>query len=136
LMSVLVFPPAHLLRPVLMTAWAAVSVAVTIRELTGLAPTIKWPNDVLLRGKKVCGILIEQRGGVVIGIGLNLLQTREEFVAAGLPEATSLYIARRKRVAPQSVLWALLDVLEHFYRSMGTDEMAQLEREWQVGLGL
>jgi len=136
LMSLLVFPPDELCRPALMTAWATVSVADTIRDLTGLAPTIKWPNDVLLRGKKVCGILIEQRGGVVIGIGLNLMQTREDFAAAGLPDATSLYIARRKRFTPLTVLWPLLDVLDRFYQGMCRHELTPLEQRWQEGLGL
>jgi BirA family biotin operon repressor/biotin-[acetyl-CoA-carboxylase] ligase len=61
LMSVLLFPPAALRRPVLLTAWAAVSVCETIRQASGIQAKIKWPNDVFLRGKKVCGILIESK---------------------------------------------------------------------------
>src|SRR6202011_2270051 len=59
-LSVLLFPPPRLLRPAVLTAWAAVSVCEMIRRLCGLQAKIKWPNDVLLRGRKVCGILIEQ----------------------------------------------------------------------------
>jgi BirA family biotin operon repressor/biotin-[acetyl-CoA-carboxylase] ligase len=61
LMSVLLFPPAELRRPAILTAWAAVSVCDTIRQAANLQAKIKWPNDVLLHGKKICGILIEQR---------------------------------------------------------------------------
>jgi BirA family biotin operon repressor/biotin-[acetyl-CoA-carboxylase] ligase len=61
LLSVLVFPPPALRRPAVLTAWAAVSVCETIRGLTGLQAQIKWPNDVLIHGRKVCGILIEQK---------------------------------------------------------------------------
>src|SRR6516225_4772837 len=61
LMSVLLFPPPSLRRPALLTAWAAVSVCETIREATSLQAKIKWPNDVLLQGRKVCGILIESK---------------------------------------------------------------------------
>ena len=61
LLSVLLFPPPALRRPTLLTAWAAVSVCETIQELANLSATIKWPNDVLINGRKVCGILIEQR---------------------------------------------------------------------------
>src|SRR5439155_7970824 len=78
LLSVLVFPPAWLRRPAMLTAWAAVSVCETVREVAGLEATIKWPNDVLVLGRKVCGILIEQRSSAagtppatVAGIGLN-----------------------------------------------------------------
>src|SRR5687767_8862526 len=80
LLSVVLRPPAELRRPVILTAWAAVSVAEAILALTGVQARIKWPNDLLVRGKKVCGILIEQSGTAgeivtVAGIGLNLNQT-------------------------------------------------------------
>src|SRR5437016_991316 len=52
LMSVLLFPPPALRRPALLVAWAAVSVCEAIAALTGLQAKIKWPNDVLLGGKK------------------------------------------------------------------------------------
>jgi BirA family biotin operon repressor/biotin-[acetyl-CoA-carboxylase] ligase len=61
LMSVLLFPPPPLRRPALLTAWSAVAVCETIRQATGLQAKIKWPNDLLVRGRKVCGILIESR---------------------------------------------------------------------------
>jgi BirA family biotin operon repressor/biotin-[acetyl-CoA-carboxylase] ligase len=61
LLSVLLFPPPALRRPTLLTAWAAIAVCETITQLTDLSATIKWPNDVLIDGRKVCGILIEQR---------------------------------------------------------------------------
>src|SRR3954469_18386865 len=93
LMSVVLRPPPELLRPVILTAWAAVSVAEAILTLTGAQARIKWPNDLLIRGKKVCGILIEQTGTgselvTVAGIGLNLNQTADEFARANLPDAT------------------------------------------------
>src|SRR5947209_1089773 len=65
LLSVLLFPPPGVRRPALLTAWAAVSVCETIRELAGLSASIKWPNDVLVSGRKVCGILLEQGRGTV-----------------------------------------------------------------------
>jgi BirA family transcriptional regulator, biotin operon repressor / biotin---[acetyl-CoA-carboxylase] ligase len=61
LMSVLLFPPPALCRPALLIAWAAVSVCETIRQISDIQSKIKWPNDVLLRGRKVCGILLESR---------------------------------------------------------------------------
>lgn len=51
---------------------AGQAVAEAIKELTGLSPIIKWPNDLLLNDKKVAGILVEAREGVIIGIGINL----------------------------------------------------------------
>ena len=69
---------------------AGLAAAETIRELTGLCPAIRWPNDLLLDGKKVCGILIEVKSGaVVVGVGINVATA-----LCDLPEtATSLAIA-------------------------------------------
>ena len=50
LLSLLLFPPDFLRRPPILTAWAAVSVCLTIHDLTGFQATIKWPNDVLVDG--------------------------------------------------------------------------------------
>ena len=98
LMSVLLFPPIALRRPALLTAWAAVSVCETILHVANLQANIKWPNDVLILGKKICGILIEQCTtgnadfplATVVGIGLNITQSAEMFEQAGLPDAASL----------------------------------------------
>src|SRR5262245_20280596 len=76
LMSVLLFPPSEFRRASILTAWAAVSVCKLIGDRTRLEPTIKWPNDVLIRGRKVCGILCEGAAAhVVVGIGINVNQT-------------------------------------------------------------
>lgn len=62
----------------------------------GLDLRLKWPNDLLCRGKKLAGILVEGRalpegaGYVVVGVGLNVSTTRTELDALGLPAATSL----------------------------------------------
>jgi len=64
---------------------AAVGVASAIKEITGLEVGIKWPNDILSRGKKLCGILTEMRAEVeitqyvILGIGLNVNLDIEDF---------------------------------------------------------
>src|SRR6516225_1254159 len=98
LMSILLFPPPALRRPALLTAWAAVSVCDLCQQLTGVPARIKWPNDVLIQDRKVCGILIEQRAAgadsfaSVVGIGLNVTQSAVDFATAGLMEAASLAV--------------------------------------------
>ena len=67
-----------------LTFCAALAVAETAEYATGLPARIKWPNDVLLRDRKVAGILVEchhrqSPGFVVLGIGLNVLQRPEDF---------------------------------------------------------
>ncbi len=67
-----------------LTFCAALAVAGVAEEFTGQPARIKWPNDVLLGGRKVAGILLERHEGqpagfVVVGIGLNVLQREEDF---------------------------------------------------------
>jgi BirA family biotin operon repressor/biotin-[acetyl-CoA-carboxylase] ligase len=72
---------------------AGVAVADALEELTGLSVQIKWPNDVMLRRTKVAGILAEAReSAVVVGIGVNVNQTREQLPNRGgsLRTATGL----------------------------------------------
>ena len=83
LLSVRLDPPKGLRRPALLTALAAVAVGDAVRQLAGVTPVVKWPNDLLHDGRKLCGILIEQTRAMVAGLGLNLKPP-------GLPTATSL----------------------------------------------
>jgi BirA family transcriptional regulator, biotin operon repressor / biotin---[acetyl-CoA-carboxylase] ligase len=130
------FPPPALRRPAILTAWAAVSVCETVRELTGLEATIKWPNDVFLGGRKTCGILIEQRQGVVIGIGLNVNQTGEMFHAAGLTEATSLAVPTGQEFDCRDVTRRLIGRLDAGFRRLAEGDLELLEASWRERLGL
>lgn len=142
LLSVLLFPPPILRRPVVLTAWAAVSVCATIRELTGLDATIKWPNDVLIAGKKVCGILIEQRTTAaanfplasVAGIGLNISQAPETFAAAGLPDAISLAGAAGRTFAHVDVAQQLVHALDKQLHRLIDGDLGSLEFRWRERL--
>jgi BirA family transcriptional regulator, biotin operon repressor / biotin---[acetyl-CoA-carboxylase] ligase len=134
-LSLLLFPPDALRRPPVLTAWAAVSVCATIRQLTGVQAQIKWPNDVLLRGKKVCGILIEQNRGTVVGIGLNVRQTADDFVRAEL-DATSLNHFVSEPLETEGVTRTLLRVLDEEYARLGLGDLTTLEAGWKRHLGL
>jgi BirA family biotin operon repressor/biotin-[acetyl-CoA-carboxylase] ligase len=136
LMSVLLFPPEELKRPVVLTAWAAVGVAEAVRTLTGVQARVKWPNDLLVRGKKVCGILIEQGRGTVAGVGLNLNQSAEDFAAAGLPDATSLALAAGAAVDPRAAAVAVIRQLDEEYDRLLAGELVPLEADWKWRVGL
>ncbi|MFO0881160.1 MAG: biotin--[acetyl-CoA-carboxylase] ligase [Gemmataceae bacterium] len=141
LLSVLIYPRADLARPALLTAWAAVTVAEVVRQLTGTPPRIKWPNDVLVRGRKVCGILIEQtrQGAVpatVVGLGLNVTQTLAEFEQAGLPEATSLAALGARDLDSHSVARLVLESLDDDLAQLEDEGPALLESRWKWHLGL
>jgi BirA family transcriptional regulator, biotin operon repressor / biotin---[acetyl-CoA-carboxylase] ligase len=78
IVSVLLRPPRER-RAQELSLVAAVAVALAVEDATGLSAQIKWPNDVLLARRKVAGILAEAKEGVVVlGIGLNVNQTREQ----------------------------------------------------------
>ena len=81
LCSLLLKPPEHRSAPELSLV-AGIAVADALERATGLAVQLKWPNDVMLRRRKVAGCLAELRdGAVVLGIGLNVNQTRDELPA-------------------------------------------------------
>lgn len=141
LMSVVLRPPPELRRPVILTAWAAVGVAEAVLALTGAQAKLKWPNDLLIQGKKVCGILIEQTSTAtglttVAGIGLNLNQTAEEFAAAELPNATSLGVISGKPVESRAAAAAVLQKLDFEYTRLLAGERVALEADWKWRIGL
>jgi BirA family biotin operon repressor/biotin-[acetyl-CoA-carboxylase] ligase len=136
LLSVLLFPPPQILRPALLTAWAAVSVCETILQAAGLQAKIKWPNDVLLHGRKVCGILIEQGRGTVAGIGLNLNQSAEAFAAAGLQEAGSLAVFAGRPFDYKETTHILIQRLDEEYGRLCDGDLHTLESCWKWRLGL
>jgi BirA family biotin operon repressor/biotin-[acetyl-CoA-carboxylase] ligase len=136
LLSILLFPPEALRRPAVLTAWAAVSVCSTIQKLTGVQARIKWPNDVLLHGRKVCGILIEQSRGIVAGIGLNVQQSAADFAQAGLPDATSLSQHASQALVTEEVARTLLLTLDEEYDHVCHGDLAGLEACWKWHLGL
>jgi BirA family biotin operon repressor/biotin-[acetyl-CoA-carboxylase] ligase len=143
-MSVLLFPPTELRRPAILTAWAAVSVCETILKLANLQAKIKWPNDVLIEGKKVCGILIEQRTtgdadhplASVAGIGLNVAQTAAMFQEANLPDAASLDSVSGQSFQSDDVAMALIRKLDQQYHLLHEGDFNTLESLWKWRLGL
>jgi BirA family biotin operon repressor/biotin-[acetyl-CoA-carboxylase] ligase len=73
---------------------AAVALAETLEEFCQLPVGIKWPNDLVVEDRKVCGLLLESmpNGSIVIGVGLNLNTTDEWFEKNELPLASSISI--------------------------------------------
>lgn len=101
---------------------AGVAAAAGVRAVSGVAATLKWPNDVLAGSRKLAGILAEQSGDrVVIGIGLNVATRFDtvEVPAGGLP-ATSL-LAEGAPVARELLLAEILRGLERRYVAFKAD---------------
>jgi len=111
LFSVLLKPPPEPPTPQLSLV-AGIAVADTLERTLGLSVQLKWPNDVMLRRKKIAGCLAEARdGAVVLGIGVNVNQTTDQ-----LPENAGSIRSLTGRTADREELLAmLLRDLDHRY---------------------
>jgi len=116
LVSVLLLPDVEPARLPELSLVAGRAVAEAILEVTGVEPTIKFPNDVLIGGRKVAGILAESsEGRVVLGIGVNVNQTEEELPTDAQTEPTSLRLELGEQVNRVQLLAAILLQLERAY---------------------
>ena len=116
LFSVLLHPrPPTAIWPELSLV-AGDAVAAALREQTGVAASLSHPNDVLVAGRKVAGILPEaSTGRVVLGIGVNVNQTAEELPADTSKPPTSLRVETGRELPRASLLAAILLELERRY---------------------
>jgi BirA family biotin operon repressor/biotin-[acetyl-CoA-carboxylase] ligase len=115
LMSVLLRPPPER-RAAELALVAGVAGAVVVERATGLAAQIKWPNDVMLDRRKVAGVLAELKdGAVVLGIGINVNQRREELPAETKAPAGSLRTVTGRAHDRAPLLADLLLELEQRY---------------------
>ncbi len=105
-----------------LTAWAAVAVCDAIESLCGVRPGIKWPNDLVLGDKKLCGILTElvtqpdDTSLVILGIGVNLTQTPSDFGPEVAAIATSLSQALGRAPERDALAEAVLSALNALNR--------------------
>jgi BirA family biotin operon repressor/biotin-[acetyl-CoA-carboxylase] ligase len=120
-----------------LTMICSLAVADAIEGLTGLSVGLKWPNDILIRGRKAGGILTESgtTGGrldyVVVGMGLNI-----NLAVSALPElrgmATSLSEELGREVSRPELLWRILEGIETRYKSLKRGESPH--KEWAARL--
>lgn len=130
LLSIILYPEQqHLAR---LTMIACLAVAQSIEKVTGLKPAIKWPNDVLINGRKVSGILSEANlsgdsvSYAIVGIALNV-----NLDVTAIPEiaetATSLRMELGRKVSRQKVLVALLNEFDSLYAALRRGEPIHLQ---------
>jgi BirA family biotin operon repressor/biotin-[acetyl-CoA-carboxylase] ligase len=132
-----------LLRPSLapsectqLTAASANALVRAIQSTTGITPEIKWPNDLLIKGKKIAGILTEMSAelehvrSVILGIGIDATQTASEFPADLRNIATSLKLATGKTVSRADLAEAVLRELDREYARILAGQFAAVAEEW------
>ena len=121
----------------LITFMGAVAVAETVNAEFGIHSTIKWPNDVLIQGRKYCGVLTEARviekklQFAILGIGMNLNQTEQEITESYGPIATSLRIVLHRPLDMQRLFEAMLLQLDGYYESLLQGEYDRILEKWR-----
>ena len=120
------------------TLLAAVATAKAIREATGLQAMIKWPNDILINHKKVCGILTEMKAEqdgvdfIVIGIGINVNNPIRQLPkgASSLMEELSHH-GKGEQVSRIELTKKLIEKLEEYYFLLNNDGFRPIMDEWK-----
>ncbi len=120
-----------------LTLMTSLAVAKTISQLFNLKPQVKWPNDVLIDAKKVCGILTEAntRGAktdfVVIGIGINANINLDSLPRQVRETATSLKHELKREIDREQFLQILLEKMEHYYVMSARGNFDPILKEWR-----
>lgn len=116
LVSVLLRPPPERAAPQLSLV-GGLAAALAVEDATALAAQVKWPNDVMLDRRKVAGVLAEARESVVVlGIGINVNQTREQLPSDARVAPASLRTIDGRVREREEVLASLLAYLDGLYR--------------------
>lgn len=124
------------------TLAASVAVVSAIKEVTGIQAGIKWPNDIVLGGKKVCGILTEMNSEmervnfIVLGIGINVNQLTDHFP----PELRDIAISLKAFACEENIeavfrrsdiIKSILSHLERVYYKINMDCTVDIINEWR-----
>ena len=128
-------PPAQVAKISLLTALATAN---AIRRVTGLDVRIKWPNDIVAGGRKVCGMLMEMDAtpekvaSVVAGVGINVHQT--QFPEEIAHSASSLDLLAGRRISRADIVRAFLQEYERVW-ALGDEAMMRAYRERSATIG-
>lgn len=123
----------------MLTLVAALAVAGGITKSTGKQAGIKWPNDIVMEGKKVCGILTEMSAQfdyvnhIVVGIGINV--HNEKFPKEIEEMATSIYLQTGEHINRASLIEEILEQFERYYAIyLKTEDLSGLVKEYNASL--
>jgi BirA family biotin operon repressor/biotin-[acetyl-CoA-carboxylase] ligase len=134
-----------LLRPNLLpqestqlTVISATALRRAIKTLTGIETEIKWPNDILVRGKKAAGILTEMNAEVdrvrhvILGIGVDVNQTAAEFPPELRDAATSLKMEAGEDISRAELAVEILRELDVDYGRVCAGKFSEVADEWEA----
>ncbi len=136
-LSVILRPDINPMDAPKLTLLTAVALARTMSVYPGVKPGIKWPNDILVGGKKIAGILTEMNAEIdrvnyiVLGIGVNIntavIELPEELRAI----ATSLYIVTGRRWERLDFVASMMENLEELYMLFRNGKFPAIIEEWK-----
>lgn len=135
---------SFILRPAILpymapqlTLLTATVLAEVLDELTDVRPQIKWPNDILIQGKKVAGILTEMQAEqdkivyVIIGVGMNVNQLQTDFPDDIKDKATSLRAESNKKVELNLLIQRFLEQFEKRYTAYIQEGFGGVKSSWE-----
>jgi BirA family biotin operon repressor/biotin-[acetyl-CoA-carboxylase] ligase len=119
-----------------LTVAAATALARAVTLQTGIVPEIKWPNDILIRGRKIAGILTEMRAEVdrvqevLLGIGMDVNLEAADFADGLRRTATSLKLETGQKVNRAELAVAVLRELDRDYQAVAEGHFDRLAEQW------
>ena len=142
LFSLILRPPGISQITPIMTLMSCVAVNRILRDVYGIPSRIKWPNDILVHGRKICGILTETRHMpkndpfFVGGIGLNVNMTKKDFPPELIDKSTSLRMEVQRYIDREELLVQLLYALEEQYQKLRDGQVHEILNEWNQSSGI
>lgn len=136
-MSMVLRPELPLQFAPQLTLLVAVALCIALREVTKLPIGIKWPNDLLIHGKKISGILLESAADdekirhVIMGIGISVNMTVDDYPVELQTVASSLRIEAAQPFERTAVIVAFLSHFEQFYRMYQQEGFAPIRMLWE-----
>jgi BirA family biotin operon repressor/biotin-[acetyl-CoA-carboxylase] ligase len=137
--SILLRPELRPQETTQLTVASATALRRAIKTVTGLSAEIKWPNDLMIGGKKIVGILTEMSAEVdrvrhvILGIGVDVNQEAADFPADLRKIATSLKIEADREISRADLATEILRELDFDYARIGGGKFPAVADEWEAG---
>lgn len=131
--SIILYPSFSPKYAMLLTMAASISVVKAVREITYLKPVIKWPNDILIDGKKVCGVLTELEtkedkiGYSIIGIGINVNNKLNKELHG---QATTLKEKYGSKISKGDLFSCILEQFDSNYIRLMDNDFSYIREKW------
>jgi BirA family biotin operon repressor/biotin-[acetyl-CoA-carboxylase] ligase len=131
--SVILYPNIPTQFAMLITMATSISIVQAIKELTGLSAIIKWPNDLLLEGKKICGILTELDAELdrinysVVGVGINVNNVLEDEL---YNKANSIFNIYNSKISRVELLRLIIKYLDINYAKLISNDYNHIRELW------